>query len=203
MKPILFCDFDGTICHDLYWRSLPAEQYKKVQQLLFQGDTMRVNDWMRGKYTAEEINRFVAKEIGMSYEELWSVFENDCKTAHVSEVTLQKLSALRDRYIVLLITGNMDSFSRFTVPALQLEQYFDHISNSYYEEKHKADNDGELFVEYAEKWGVPISDCVVIDDSPRVCAIFEALGGRVCRITPERDIDFHLATPSFSVLTKD
>jgi len=193
MKPILFCDFDGTICHERYWRSLPPDQHEKVQNLLFRSDKTRVNDWMRGKYTAEEVNRFVSEETGIPYEELWKLFVNDCSTMRVSQEVLEKLSALRDRYRVILMTGNMDSFSRFTAPALKLEHYFDHISNSYHERKHKTDNRGEIFVEYAERFGAPLSSCVVIDDSPNVCATFEALGGRACMITPDRDIDYHLA----------
>ncbi|MEK7192785.1 MAG: hypothetical protein AAB682_01485 [Patescibacteria group bacterium] len=34
---------------------------------------------------------------------------------------LKKLEALRDKYVVVLITSNMDSFTRFTVPALSLD----------------------------------------------------------------------------------
>jgi|TARA_Y100000310_G_scaffold342803_1_gene447513 hypothetical protein len=62
MKPILFCDFDGTICHDRYWRSLSPESHEALQELLFRGDKARISDWMRGKYTAEEINQFAAEK---------------------------------------------------------------------------------------------------------------------------------------------
>jgi hypothetical protein len=55
-KPIIFCDFDGVLCHDKYWRSLPEDQYEKVQELLFRDGTTLVNDWMRGEFTAEGIN---------------------------------------------------------------------------------------------------------------------------------------------------
>lgn len=192
-KPLLFVDFDGTICFERYWRSLPSDQYRKVQELLFGEDKTRVNDWMRGKYTAEEINQWMAKQIGIPYEELWQLFVNDCGTMKVSKHTLEKLSALRDRYTVVLMTGNMDSFSRFTATTLELERYFDYISNSFNEGKHKTDNDGEIFVEYAKKYGVPLSECVVIDDSPNVCAVFEQLGGTAYRVSPERNIESYLS----------
>lgn len=194
MKPILFCDFDGTICHDRYWRSLPSGQYEKVQALLFRGDTTRVNDWMRGVYTAEEINRHVATEVGLRYEELWSLFVNDCNTMYVPQNVLDKISTLRDRYTVILITGNMDSFTRFTVPALKLEHYFDHISNSYYEGRSKTDDNGEIFVDYAQKWNASLSDCVVVDDNPKVCSTFEALGERVCMVNSDKNVRLYLDT---------
>ncbi len=192
-KPIIFCDFDGTICHERYWRSLPTQQYEKVQNLLFRDDKTYVSDWMRGKYTAEQVNERVSQEIGESYEKVWQLFVNDCSTMRVPQEILEALSVLRSRYTVVLITGNTDSFSRFTVPALGLENYFDHISNSYYEGKHKTDNSGEIFVEYAVKFSIPLNECIVIDDSPRVCATFEALGGTAYSITSEKDISHYLA----------
>jgi|SRR3989338_2219001 len=193
IKPILFCDFDGTICHERYWRSLPSEQYEKVQNLLFRNDKTYVNDWMSGKYTAEQVNERVAQEIGVPYEKVWQLFVNDCNTMRVAQEILEELSALRSRYTVILMTGNMDSFSRFTVPALGLKNYFDYISNSYHEGKHKTDKNGEIFIEYADKFDVPLKKCVVIDDSQNVCTTFESLGGVAYRITADEDVQHHLA----------
>lgn len=191
-KPILFCDFDGTICHDRYWRSLPAEKYTQVQELLFQGDMQKANDWMRGTYTAEEVNQFVAESIGMPYAELWDLFVQDCRTMRVKKEILEKLSALRQRYTVILITGNMDSFSRFSAPVLSLENYFDHISNSYYEGVSKTDNDGDLFAVYATKYGVQLSDCVLLDDNAAVCTIFERLGGKPYLVSSTHNVEYYI-----------
>ena len=193
-RPILFCDFDGTICHDRYWSSLPSEEYDQVQELLFRNDTTRVNDWMRGVYTAEEINQWLADQTGIPYERLWDTFVADCRAMRVSDETLHKLSSLRDRYKVILMTSNMDSFSRFTIPQLELDRYFDHISNSYYEGRLKSDEGGRIFTDYATRFGVPVTECVVLDDSINVCGVFESLGGRAYRITPEKDVNYHLAT---------
>ncbi len=192
IKPLLFIDFDGTICHDRFWRSLPAEQYTKVQALLFNDDTTRVQDWMRGKYTAEEINAYVAKEIGMPSEVLWSLFVNDCTTMSVPIDVLEKINALGEQYTTILMTANMDSFTRFTVPSLSLRQYFDHISNSYDEGLCKTDEGGKLFLDYAHKYNVPFQDCLMIDDSEHVCSIVETLGGTALRITPHANIYTHL-----------
>ncbi len=192
-KPILFCDFDGTLCHNRYWSSLPSQQYEKVQKLLFRGDKTRTSDWMRGKYSAEEINGWLAEQIDIPYEILWGLFVQDCQNMKVAQTTLEKLSSLRDRFTVILITGNMDSFSRFTVPALRLEKYFDYISNSYYEGRHKTDNGGLIFKEYSERVGTPLSECVVLDDSQRVCDTFESLGGIAYRITAEKDVNYYLS----------
>lgn len=175
--PILYIDFDGTLTNDRYWRSLPAEQNMQVQKLLFGDDRTLVHEWMRGKHTAETVNQYVAEQTGMPYEELWDVFVRDCNTMVIPEGLLETIHGLGSRYTVVLLTGNMDSFSRFTVPALQLKKYFDHISNSFYEGTHKTDHDGELFVEVAKRVGGMVTDSILIDDSPLCCSLLKQRGG--------------------------
>ena len=191
-KPILFCDFDGVLSHDKYWRSLSSDVHNEVQKLLFYDNKTIVNDWMRGKYTAEQINQLVSEKIGIPFEQLWDIFVNDCRTTTVAKEFLEKLSDFREDYIVILITGNMDSFSRFTHPALNLEKYFDHISNSFYEGIHKTDNNGELFLKYANEYNVSLEKCIILDDSINVCNLFQKLGGKACLITPEQDVLYYL-----------
>lgn len=195
MKPTLFVDFDGTLCHERYWRSLPADKYQLVQDFLFgvAADPTLRRGWLRGKYTAEHINRLVAAEIGVPFEALWDLFVKDCRTMRVSPTTLKKLGDLRARFSVVLVTGNFDSFSRFTQPTIGLDKYFDYVSNSYYAGIAKTDNDGALFLKLADRFGVPISSCIVIDDSPKVCAVFFRLGGTAHLVTPERDIEYFLS----------
>lgn len=192
MKPVLFIDFDGTLCHQRYWRSLPAREHEMVQELLFRSDRALVDDWMRGRYSAEEINAIVAAHIGMDAGELWKLFVQDCETMTIDPQTLARIDALRASYRVILMTTNMDSFTRFTVPALHLETYFDAISNSYYEGKKKTDDGGSVFVAYADRSGVPIGRCILIDDQERVCAVFRSLGGTAYRVTRENGIDSYL-----------
>lgn len=191
-KPILFIDFDGTICFDRYWRSLPPVEYEKIQELFFKGENVLLGEWMRGKHSAEEMNKYAAEHIGWQYEKLWDLFVKDCSTMQVSRTVLEKINALRKKYTVILVTTNMDSFSRFTAPALQLEKYFDAISNSFNEGKYKTDKNGEIYLEYAKKYDVDMKDSVVIDDSPKVCSIFESLGGTSHHITAERSIEYYL-----------
>lgn len=193
MKPILFVDFDGTLCFDKYWRSLPHEQYEKIQSLIFGADGKHLNDWMLGKYSAEEINQYIADEVGIPFSTLWSVFVDDCKTMKVSMKTLEKISSLRERYTTVLITGNMDSFTRFTVPSLQLDTHFDNIYNSFSEGKHKTDEGGAIFLAYADSLQVPIQKCILLDNSQKICAAFSQLGGTACLITAEQDTDFYLS----------
>lgn len=191
-RPVLFVDFDGTLCEQRYWRSLPNGQYEHIQRDLFGGDRTLVDAWMLGEYTAEEINRRVAETYGIPYEELWSIFVKDCETMTISPAVLEKLRVLRNSYTTILMTVNMDSFSRFTVPALELDRHFDHISNSWEEKLHKSDDDGALFLRYADRLKTDMQSCVLIDDSPSNCEQFEKLGGKAYLVTPETGVEEYL-----------
>lgn len=147
---------------------------------------------MRGTYTAEEINKFLAEKTGIPFEELWELFVQDCKTMQVSQEILDKLSTLRNKYTVILVTGNMDSFTRFTVPVLGLEKYFDHINNSFFERKFKDDNGGEVFTKYAEALNISLKNSILLDDSAKACKTFENLGGTAYLITPELSVNHFL-----------
>ncbi len=191
-KPILFCDFDGVLCHDKYWQSLPPEENRLIQNLLFGEDRTIVNDWMRGKYSAETINEMISQNTGIPYDRLWATFVSDCQTMRIVDGALEKILCLRNQFSIILITGNMDSFTRFTLPALKLDQYFDLISNSFYEGKLKTDNDGQIFLDFTDKFNTNIASCFVLDDSPNVCAIFEKLGGQALLVTSKYDLVYHL-----------
>jgi FMN phosphatase YigB (HAD superfamily) len=195
MKPILFIDFYKTLNHEKYWHSLPPELWEKLQKSFFDEDRNKravVKDWMIGKYTSREVNEIVSKNLGVPFDYLWKIFVDDCKTMSISIKTLEKIAKLRDKFTVILMTGNMDSFSEFTAPALHLEKYFDYISNSFHEGKQKDDNGGEIFSEYAKKFNSSVQDSFLIDDTESVCKIFELLGGTAYKVDKEKDVDYYL-----------
>lgn len=175
----LFVDFDGTICHDRFWRSLAEKEYELVQQTLFRGGHSVVRDWMRGLCTSEFVNDFVSKQTGIPYEQLWDVFVSDCESMRVEAKLLELLVELRPDYHLVLITGNMDCFDRFTLPALKLDQYFDVIVNSSNEGQLKSDNDGETFKKYVKG---DLKEAILIEDSEKSCAVFTAIGGTALRV---------------------
>jgi len=185
----LFVDFDGTICHDRFWRSLSQAAYANVQEILFNQNNEMVADWMRGKYTSEQINQFVAIETGIEYSQLWEIFQHDCVTMRVDEKIFEALAQLRKNYHLVLITGNMDSFDRFTVPALKLNSYFDVIVNSYTEGQLKTDNGGESFLKYLKG---SILDAILIEDSEKSCEVFTQLGGTALQVTSENTSIYYL-----------
>ena len=149
---------------------------------------------MRGEHAAEYVHAYLATWLGIEYEALWDVFVHDCETMRVAPGLLTRLNALRAQATVVLATGNMDSFSRFTVPALRLHDYFDGISVSWDERLHKSDNNGELFERLAARYRVPMCNVTLVDDNRLNCELVRAKGGTAYQVNP--------SLPAADVLTQ-
>ncbi|HVT75055.1 MAG TPA: HAD family hydrolase [Candidatus Paceibacterota bacterium] len=188
IKPILFIDFDGTLCHDRFWRSLGQDSLRKIQDALFSSNKDLIRDWMRGMYTSEEINRRLVDILGLSYDSLWRNFVDDCKSMSVDGNVLKKIRELKAFYKIILITDNMDSFDRFTVPGLGLKDYFDDIINSFNMKKLKTESDGQVFIDTLKRNNILPQQAILFDDSEKSCETFNKLGGRSFRVAKERPL---------------
>lgn len=187
-KPILFIDFDGTLCHDKFWRSLAPELQIKIQERLFGSESVVVREWMLGKYSSEEINKMLTDELGVEYDVLLAAFVSDCKTMSVEGDALRKIGELRDRYFTVLMTDNMDCFDRFTVPALRLDTYFDRIVNSCTKGILKEEDNGKSFRDFICESTALISEHILMDNSKTTCDLFQQLGGKWFLITPRKPL---------------
>jgi FMN phosphatase YigB (HAD superfamily) len=177
---IIFIDWDGTLSRGRFWadvqRTEPAT-YELIQQTLFQTNHELVIDWMLGRVGSEHICSHLAEKIGVKYEKLWRSLIASCEQLPLSD-GLKELLMRRSRdNRLVLVTDNMDCFSRFTAPALHLDKYFDSIINSSDVGRMKNDAGGQTFVELAKKAGVALGSCQVIDDSAKTCATVSGLGG--------------------------
>lgn len=83
----------------------------------------------------------------------------------------------------------MDCFSRFTVPSLKLQDYFDVIVNSFEEKQLKTDENGYTFTKYLKG---DIHDAILIEDSEKSCEIFSNLGGVANRVIEIDDTEKYL-----------
>ena len=111
---------------------------------------------------------------------------------NVSADALRSISTLREKYHTVLMTDNMDSLTRFTVPALDLYRYFDVIENSFENKRLKNDDNGRAFVDVMQRLGASIEQSILVDDSPATCETFTRLGGKACLVTPESPLLFWL-----------
>lgn len=104
----------------------------------------------------------------------------------IRQETLELIEAVRSKYRVIFLTDNMDCFDRFTIPALNLESYFDQIINSYNHGVTKADANGGLFKCINIK---DFKNTAFIDNSEKNCQLFDELGGKSYLVEIPTDID--------------
>lgn len=192
MRPILFVDFNGTICFDRYWRNLNVEAQKKINDYLFKSNRQIVIDWMRGKYDSEQIHQLLAEELNLNYRQTWDIFVEECQSMYISPRIMLKIKEIGSKFKTILITDNMDCFSRFTVSSLKLDQYFEQIINSADTKIFKDDNNGEVFRILAEKNNTDLSDCALLDDSNTTQQIFVNLGGKSLLVNKENTAEMLL-----------
>ena len=192
MKPTLFIDFDGTLCHDRFWRSIETSSFEKIQNFLFGANKSKVDEWIRGIHSSEEINQLISKELNVPFEKVWEIFVADCENMNIPAYVLNRIENLRKNYHTILITDNMDCFTRFTVPALKLNSYFDSIINSFDNKKFKSDNNGDIFLQVINGRGSKIEDSILMDNSKGACNTFSKLGGVTRFVTSEKPLAFWL-----------
>ncbi|MFH1089816.1 MAG: hypothetical protein V1716_05345 [Candidatus Uhrbacteria bacterium] len=182
---LLFLDWDGTLCFDLFWRSLTSknERVREAVNFLFSEEKDLVDDWMRGGFSSEEINARISEKSGCSFDELWNSFVYDCQTMNFDARLREKLSKIRQTSKIVLITGNMDCFKRFTIPALKLDDCFDDMVISCKVGYLKNEKGGQQFIDMVNKFEIELSDTVLIDDSDKVLKVFAELGGVAVKTT--------------------
>ena len=187
----ILIDFNYTLCFDYFWRSAEASERAIIAEFLFKQNIKLVDDWMIGKYSSEDINRFLAEKLNIDYEYLWNIFIEDCKTMYIEPELIALIKKLRQKAKVFLVTDNMDCFDRFTVPALSLHEVFDGIYNSY---NHQCLKSSGLFNVVKEIENIEFPHSLLIDDSKTVINIFTQLGGEVLSVSSSED--------TFEILTR-
>jgi len=176
---VVFADWYKTLSASLFWQQQPgcrlsAADSGKVESYIFsRGDLLR--SWMLGCATAEDVCSQAAGDLGLAAADLLADLEHSCCTMEYYDPgSVEALRAVRKQGIkVVLATDNMDAFTRWTVPALQLNGIFDAILDSASIGSLKND----LVDGYSPFFGPWLSDqritpanAVLIDDSPPASA---------------------------------
>jgi FMN phosphatase YigB (HAD superfamily) len=121
---------------------------------------------MQGRKTSEEISRWLAEELDHPYDDIFNTLVEDSKNIDLSDSILDGLRRLKDRYVLILVTDNMDSFERWTVPAnREYFSIFDNIFNSAQSGLFKKDENCRIFRDYISQYSAEAGNCILIDDS--------------------------------------
>lgn len=181
---LFFFDWDGTLCSDRLWRSLRNGSSlitKTIDSLFSGGNNGLLKAWMLGRESSENINRFIAESANWPFEKLWNIFVSDCKSTYFDPLLRRQIQKLKKINKTVLITGNMDCFRRFVVPALELENCFDAIVISSEVGIFKDENNGQQFKRYVSFFDMTFGSSFLIDDSEKCCLVFEKNGGRAIK----------------------
>lgn len=178
MQPkIIFIDWDQTLNHMRFWghwRDTRPEDYEAIQQTLFSpANKPMIHAWMRGQRSAEDVVEWLARQSNWSASKLLTELQTSCELETFTDQKAAELIAeLRRRgHLVVIATDNMDTFTRWTVPATRLTDHVDGILNSYGLGVLKCDH-GNLswpfFDQFLADRAVGYQDCVLIDDSEKI-----------------------------------
>lgn len=201
---IVFIDWSGTLSKSKFWGHLEKsskedqELFKLVEDNLFKTNIGLIKPWMKAELTSEDVNKKIAEEIKIDFDKVHKEFIKGCE---LMEFVTPKIPSLikklrKSGTKVYIASNNMDSFDRWTIPAMKLEELFDGIINSFAIKalKHDFDESGKslFFDEILNIEGVKPHETVLIDDSEDKGSLLTNYGINYIRINDEDTLEMNL-----------
>ena len=183
---ILFLDWYGTLSAELFWPKIKKDDpklSKRIEDVLFNYPSELIKQWMLGIVSTETVCDIIAKHDASTSEMLFDALVESCTGMHVDQNIIEMVQELRDDYHIVLVTDNMDCFSRFTVPQTGITEWTDAIFNSSDLKRFKTDEQGKTFLDAARDLHVPFHQTICIDDSSMTCDVVRSLGGIAIQTT--------------------
>jgi FMN phosphatase YigB (HAD superfamily) len=203
VKRVIFLDWYNTLSQSVYWGHLATADptlHATVRSALFDANVHMLVPWMLGRLTTEQVLACVAATAGLRYDWVLSEFIVGCECmAFVSPEVPRLVAQIRQAGVrVLIATDNMDAFTRWTVPALNLRALFDGVLNSCDLGAMKNDlgPDGRslFFARYLAEHDLAPCQCLLIDDSADTHAAMHAIGMPYRHVTsPNQIVDILVA----------
>jgi FMN phosphatase YigB (HAD superfamily) len=169
----------------------------KLAQWLFKENRFITNDWMRGKFSSEDISTRLGKALGVDPHIILNDLEESCRKMTFNDSRFLKIiSNIRNKGIrVVIATDNMDTFRRYTLPGLKLDRYFDDFLiscevGSLKEDFRKGNSD--FFANYLKCHNIEFKDTVLIDDAADPEEYQCSLGLPVIKISTAASVVFAL-----------
>lgn len=197
---IILIDWANTITYSKFWENLETKDkplYDKVEHFLFKKNSDIVDDWMRGKYTSEDIHEIISKKLNIPYEKIFEEFINSCKQIKFASKKIPVLlKQIRSRGIkIYIFTDNMDYLERWTNDILKERFLFDGVVNSYnsgYLKKDQIKGELPLLKEIIIKEGVKPDDIIYFDDNEANINLYKSFGVFGITVTKDRPLVYFL-----------
>jgi len=169
--------------------------YNQIYRFLFASNRRYlIYSWMAGEITYKDINRIIADYFKVDRDYLTKKLIESAKNLELNWNLIDVFQRCRKDGIKATITSNnMDIFSLYTVPANNLNNYFDEIYNSSNIGYLKDFNDFELYKNIAKKYNIDVSEILVIDDSRRILESLENIGFSVYLYNNDTYMNFESA----------
>lgn len=197
----IFIDWNKTLSNSLFWEHLQDINHQnnkyleKIEKSMFQNNRHLINPWMRGEHTSEDVAKILSEDSGVDQEIILKELAESCKQMkYVADEIPELINKIKAKGIKAVIaTDNMDTFERFTIPAMKLEELFDDFLISHSLRLLKGDlqeNSIPFFDEYLNKHNLTYRDTVLLDDCIDETGTYDKLGLKIIQITsPEKLIN--------------
>lgn len=149
---------------------------------------------MKGELTSENVIKKISDETGLNYKKVFDEFVRGCELMEFVDPKVPSLvKKLQKKGVkVYIASNNMDSFDRWTIPAMKLDKLFDGIINSFPIKalKHDFTDDGIslFFREVLKKEAVKPAETVLIDDSEDKEGKLSSFGIGYVRISDQKTL---------------
>lgn len=174
---VVFFDWNKTLSYSRFWEQLEDERHplyeegKKIEQFLFKDNRNILNPWMRGKVTTDEVLDAISQGTGILRDILERELLESCRNMQFAFKELpEMITALKGRGIQCVIaTDNMDTFRKYTISNMKLDDLFDNflISCELGMLKFDIDRKNEtlpFFDHYLAQIGLRYHDSILLDD---------------------------------------
>lgn len=192
MPTIIFIDWFKTLSFSQFWETQPADgnqvlsatDIDSICTWLFKDNPTIVSEWMKGRFSAEEVCSHISAAVQLPYDRVFKSLQDSCEAmtlCHPSVGTL--LASIRSKGVKLVVaTDNMDTFRRFTIPALSLEGMFDDFlisSETGYLKYESTPSSIPFFDRYLSTHNARYEDVVLFDDAIERKGHYQSLGFRI------------------------
>lgn len=187
---------DGDYSKSGWWTTVGCELYDKIFKLLFKnnetdGKRYLMSSWMSGEISYKDMNRFVSSVFGIDENYLNDKLVESAKNLVLNWDLIKIFEKQRKNGLkVMITTDNMDIFSEYTVPANELNKYFDNIFNSADLGYLKTDDEFKLYKKIAQDNNLKLSEVLVVDDGKKLIKKAEEIGFSVYLYNQETYMDF-------------
>ncbi len=194
-----------------FWSQLENKNHKYnnyypiIQDWLFKKNKNLIPKWMRGELTYEQVCKYLANDNNLNYGIVRSSLEESCKNMAFGSTKIIELTQniKKQKIKVVIATDNMDTFRKFTIPSLSLNNIFDDFLISCELGILKYDtmnNQIPFFDSYLKKNNLSYGDALLLDDSKDSSGVYHKLGFEIKLVKNSTDLLNYLRIINNSIL---